>query len=222
MASVERVARFRNARLDRGAKMTVRRIFFTLLLSAGVAALSLPEIATAQAPARGAAPAQPARGAAAPARGGSTSRVHGTLAQIMRAIAFPNSNIIFNVQDNDPAKKKPDQNGPYLGAYQGWEGVENAGLALAEFANLILIPGRMCSNGQPVPLNQPDFVKLAEALRATGMAEYSAAKTKRQDAVNKLSDRLTETCANCHDKYRPDSRIGGPKVGPEKRCTPGV
>ena len=111
---------------------------------------------------------------------------------------------------------------PYQGTYQGWEGVENAGIAIAEFANLILLPGRMCSNGKPVPITQPDFVKFAQALRATGMAEYNAAKTKNMDAVNKLSDRLTETCANCHDKYRPDSRIGGPKLGPEKRCTPGV
>jgi hypothetical protein len=204
--------------------MTIRRVLVTLLVSAGVAAfLAAGEnVATAQAPARGAAAAQPARGAAAPARGGSTARAHGSLAQIMRAIPFPNSNIIFDVQDTDPAKKKPDSNGPYLGTYQGWEGVENASLAIAEFANLILIPGRMCSNGKPVPLNQPDFVKFAQALRATGLAEYNAAKSKNQDAVNKLSDRLTETCSNCHDVYRPDSRIGGAKVGPEKRCIPGV
>jgi hypothetical protein len=203
--------------------MRVRRVLTTFLVSAGVASLFCSEIATAQAPPRGAAPAPPARGAAAPAAtGGSNSRVHGSLAQIMRAIPFPNSNIIFDVQDNDPAKKKPDTAGPYQGTYQGWEGVENASIALAEFANLILLPGRMCSNGKPVPVTQPDFVKFAQALRATGVAEYNAAKTKNMDAVNKLSDRLTETCANCHDKYRPDSRIGGPKLGPEKRCTPGV
>ena len=203
--------------------MRVRRVLTTFLVSAGVASLFCAEIATAQAPARGAATAPPARGAAAPAAtGGSNARVHGSLAQIMRAIPFPNSNIIFDVQDNDPAKKKPDTAGPYQGTYQGWEGVENASIALAEFANLILLPGRMCSNGKPVPVTQPDFVKFAQALRATGMAEYNAAKTKNMDAVNKLSDRLTETCANCHDKYRPDSRIGGPKLGPEKRCTPGV
>jgi len=192
------------------------------LVSVGVASLAI--VTTAQAPARGAAAkggaAVPAKGAAPAA--GRTAQAHGSLAQIMRAIPFPNSNIIFDVQDNDPAKKKPDPNGPYLGTYQGWEGVENAGLALAEFANLILTPGRMCSNGQPVPLNQPDFVKFAQALRATGIAEYNAAKSKNMDAVNKLSDRLTETCANCHDKYRPDSRIGGAKVGPEKRCMSGV
>lgn len=201
--------------------MRVRRVVFTFLVSAGVASLFCGQIATAQAPARGT-PPPPARGAAAPARGGSSAQVHGSLAQIMRAISFPNSNIIFDVQDNDPAKKKPDQAGPYQGTYQGWEGVENASLAIAEVANLILLPGRMCSNGKPVPVNQPDFVKFAQALRSTGMAEYNAAKTKSVDAVNKLSDRLTETCANCHDKYRPDSRIGGPKLGPEKRCTPGV
>jgi hypothetical protein len=201
--------------------MRVRRVVFTFLVSAGVAALFCGQIAAAQAPARGTT-TPPARGAAAPARGGSSAQVHGSLAQIMRAISFPNSNIIFDVQDNDPAKKKPDQAGPYQGTYQGWEGVENASLAIAEVANLILLPGRMCSNGKPVPVNQPDFVKFAQALRATGMAEYNAAKTKSVDAVNKLSDRLTETCANCHDKYRPDSRIGGPKLGPEKRCTPGV
>jgi hypothetical protein len=204
--------------------MRVRRVLVSLLVSAGVAAYFCADVATAQAPARGAAPPQPpARGAAPSARGaGSGRQVVGTLAQIMRAIPFPNSNIIFDVQDNDPAKKKPDPNGPYIGTYQGWEGVENASIAIAEFANLILIPGRLCSNGQPVPLQQADFVKFAQALRATGIAEYNAAKTKNVDAVNKLSDRLTETCANCHDKYRPDSRIGGAKVGPEKRCMVGV
>ena len=203
--------------------MRVRRLLFPFLAAAGVASLLCVETVTAQAPARGGAATPPARGAAAAApASGSSARVYGSLAQIMRAISFPNSNIIFDVQDNDPAKKKPDANGPYQGTYQGWEGVENASIALAEFANLILLPGRMCSNGKAVPINQPDFVKFAQALRATGIAEYNAAKTKNMDAVNKLSDRLTETCANCHDKYRPDSRIGGAKVGPEKRCTPGV
>jgi hypothetical protein len=182
------------------------------------------DVTTAQAPARGTGAPPPAKGAAPPAARGAAGgrQVYANLAQIMRAIPFPNSNIIFDVQDNDPAKKKPDPNGPYLGTYQGWEGVENAGLALAEFATLVLQPGRMCSNGKPVPLNQPDFVKFAQALRTVGMEEYNAAKAKNVDAVNKLSDKLTDTCANCHDKYRPDSRIGGKKLGVDQRCIPGV
>ena len=203
--------------------MTARRVLVTLLVSAGAAFIGA-EATTAQAPARGAGAQAPAKGAAAPAARGAAGgrQVFGNLAQIMRAIPFPNSNILFDVQDNDPAKKKPDANGPYLGTYQGWEGVENAGLAIAEFATLILQPGRVCSNGKPVPLNQPDFVKFAQALRTVGMEEYNAAKSKSVDKVNDLSDKLTNTCANCHDKYRPDSRIGGPKIGVDQRCTPGV
>ena len=202
--------------------MTARRVLVTLLVSAAAASMGT-EATTAQAPARGAGAQAPVKGAAPAARGAAGGRqVFGHLAQIMRAIPFPNSNILFDVQDNDPAKKKPDQNGPYIGTYQGWEGVENAGLAIAEFATLILQPGRVCSNGKPVPLNQPDFVKFAQALRTVGMEEYNAAKSKSVDKVNDLSDKLTNTCANCHDKYRPDSRIGGPKIGVDQRCTPGV
>ena len=201
--------------------MRVRPVVLALFVSAGLAGLCVVQVANAQAPARGAATKQaPAK--AAPAKAAPSSAGRATLAQIMRAIPFPNSNIIFDVQDNDPAKKKPDPNGPYIGQYQGWEGIENAGLAIAEFATLVLQPGRLCSNGKPVPLTQPDFVKFANDLKTIGMQEYNAAKTKKVDAVNDLSDKLTETCANCHDKYRPDSRLGGPKVGPEKRCTPGV
>lgn len=180
--------------------MRIRRVWFAFVVVAGVAAAGC--------------------GGTTPAS--RTSEVHATLVQVMRAIPFPNSNIVFDVQDNDPGTKPPDQSGPYIGTYQGWEGVENAGLALAETANLILIPGRKCSNGQAVPEDQADFVQYAQALRATGMAIYEAAKTKKVDAVNALSDRLTETCSNCHDTYRPDSRIGGPKISPDKRCTPGV
>src|SRR6185436_975511 len=155
---------------DRGEKMTARRVLVTLLVSAGVAFIGA-EGTTAQAPARGAGAQAPAKGAAAPAARGAAGgrQVYGNLAQIMRAIPFPNSNILFDVQDNDPAKKQPDANGPYLGTYQGWEGVENAGLALAEFATLVLQPGRVCSNGKPVPINQPDFVKFANALKTVGM-----------------------------------------------------
>src|SRR5262245_48826102 len=204
--------------------MRARRLVFALLVSMCLALGYGAEVLTAQAP-PAKAPA-PARGSAAQtpaARGAAPGRnVYGTLAQVMRGIPFPNSNIIFDVQDNDPATKKPDPNGPYLGQYQGWEGVENAGIALAEVATLVLLPGRVCSNGKPVPLGQADFVQYARALRTTGMEIYNAAKTRKVDAVNDLSDKLTETCANCHDKYRPDSRIGGPKVGPEKRCTPGA
>ena len=68
----------------------------TLTISLALGVFSIA--AAAQAPSRPPAPAKPA---AKPA---------GSLAQVMRGIFFPNSNIIFDVQQNDPgaAKKKPE------------------------------------------------------------------------------------------------------------------
>ena len=60
---------------------------------------------------------------------------YGTLAQVMRGIPFPNSNIIFDTQTKDPAaaleatKKSTDKSstaaaggatGVYAGVYGGW------------------------------------------------------------------------------------------------------
>src|SRR5207253_3428299 len=87
-------------------------------------------------------------------------RPAGTLAQVMRGIYFPNSNLIFDVQQNDPSapKKKSEATGSstdtYSGAYAGWEIVENAAVALTDGVDLILQPGRTCQNGKPVPVAQ--------------------------------------------------------------------
>lgn len=35
----------------------------------------------------------------------------------------------------------------FAGIYSGWQVVENAAIALAESADLIMIPGRLCRNG---------------------------------------------------------------------------
>jgi len=90
----------------------------------------------------------PARGAA-PARAVSYKPEAPTLLQVMRGILFPNSNIIFLAQDLDPTKFPPTAADQKFGnPYPGWQSVENASLALAEAANLLMIPGRKCSNGQ--------------------------------------------------------------------------
>ena len=96
--------------------------------------------------------------APAPAAAGPALQPYGTLAQVMRAIPFPNSNMIFDAGNEDPeakSKKKPPPKGGggsasanYSEIYGGWQGVEQAAIALSETANLIMIPGRMCENGQ--------------------------------------------------------------------------
>jgi hypothetical protein len=151
-----------------------------------------------------------------------TPTAHGTLLQVMRGIPFPASNIIFDAQNGDPEKPK-DAKGDGSGnatsqygsiaAYAGWNAVENAAVAIEETANLIMIPGRKCGNGQPVPNDQEDFKKWAADLSAVAkeVETFAKAKTFNQDKIDELTGKLSDACANCHMKYRetpkqPDDR----------------
>jgi hypothetical protein len=158
--------------------------------------------ATPQAPPPGTAPAAGA------------AQVHGNLAQVMRGVMFPNSNVIFAAQSTNPKDVKPAKDpssatDPLESSYGGWAAVENSGLALAEGANLLMIPGRMCQNGKPVPLQNPDWAEFVQGLRDAGMAAYKAAQSKNQDNILMATDTLTTACMKCHDKYR--EKPGGDK-----------
>jgi hypothetical protein len=181
-----------------------------------VGALTAGSIVLAQAPA----PAPAAKPAAA-APAASRYRVHGTLNQVMRGILFPNSNVIFAAQGDDPAGIKQDKDpslatDPLKSIYGGWTAVEDSGLALAEAANLLMIPGRVCSNGKPAPVGNADWAKFAAGLREAGMEAVKAGKAKSQDAVLDVSDKMTSACAACHDVYREKTDAQG---GLAARCT---
>ena len=135
------------------------------------------------------------------------------LLQVMRAILFPNSNIIFDAQNEDPAATKEGAEAKYGGVYGGWMAVENAALALSESANLLMIPGRMCGNGKPVPMNRPDWPKFVAGLREAGQVAYKAALTKNQDNIVDAAGTVTEACSACHDVYREKANLAD-------RCTP--
>jgi hypothetical protein len=163
--------------------------------------------AAAQAPgAKPAAPAPTAKPAApAPAARAAASPPVGTLLQVMRSILFHNSNLIFSTQSDDPAdpKKPLDASfGTYAKVYTGWPVVESAAVALAESADLILKPGRLCSNGRPVPVDRADFRKFAQGLRAAGQAALKAAQSKSLDNMIEVSGTVSEACENCHSVYR--------------------
>src|SRR5205814_549598 len=133
--------------------------------------------------------------------------VHGTLAQVMRGVLFPNANVVFAAQSDNPADVKPAPDpalatNPLASAYGGWTAVENSSLAMAEAANLLIIPGRKCSNGRDVPLKNADWAPLVQGLRKAGMTAYQAAQAKNQDKILEAADAVTTACANCHEKYR--------------------
>jgi len=156
------------------------------------------------------APSQ-AKGAAAPkqtkAPAAAARQTPATLAQLMKGILYPSSNIIFAAQGDNPAEVPPAKDpatatNPLASSYGQWEAVENSGLAIAEAANLLMVPGRKCSNGRAVPVTNADWPKLVQRLRDAGMAAYNAAQSKNQDKILDAADVMTTACANCHDKYR--------------------
>ncbi len=131
----------------------------------------------------------------------------GTLAQVMRGIFFPNSNIIFDVQARDPDAPPEDTGGDsttarFSSIYTGWPVVENAAIALAEGANLITVVGRVCENGRRVPLADAEFVKYAGEMEAAGRAVLEIARTKDREAMVEATNTLAGACENCHTVYR--------------------
>jgi hypothetical protein len=132
---------------------------------------------------------------------------YGSLAQIMRGILFPNANILFDVQSNDPAAPKKAETGggataTFSNIYTGWQTVENSALALAESATLINIPGRLCDNGRPVPLTRPDWQKFSQELVTASRAMYKAAQSKNRELASDTTNDVAAACENCHSVYR--------------------
>jgi hypothetical protein len=129
------------------------------------------------------------------------------LRQLMRGILFPNSNVVFFAQEDDPAKVPPAKDpslspNPLASTYGGWAAVENSAKALSEAANLLIIPGRKCANGLPVPINNPDWPKFVQGLRDASAEAYKAAQSKNMDNILMAAGDLSTACSNCHDKWR--------------------
>ena len=130
------------------------------------------------------------------------------LNQLMRSLFFPHSNVVFFTQRYDPnevkrASEPSASTDPLTGVFGGWEAVENAALTLADASDLLMTPGRKCSNGRDVPLGNADWVQMVKGVREASMFSYKAALTKDRDKMLQASDVLAASCASCHNKYRP-------------------
>ena len=193
--------------------MRVGIVVLSVVLVAGigvVSALGPSAVEGQQAPARGG-----GRGAGAAAAGPQT---HGNMLQVMRGVLFPPSNVVFAAQD-DPATVKPADDpstspNPLSSSYGQWTAVENAGIAIAESANLLTVP-RACSNGRQAPVGNADWQKFVQGLRDAGMTVYKAAQAKNVDRITEAADAIATACGNCHDVYREKTPAQG---GAKNRC----
>ena len=165
-----------------------------------------------------------ARAAAAPVAAagvGSLPPPEGNLAEFMRAIAFPNANIIFNLQIRDPTGEKPapapipfDYVKWGSTIYPGWLAIDQAAIALTETAPLLSTP-RKCQNGKDAPVGRADWKQYVADLVTVGKLAHEKSKARDFDAFVDVSDKLNEACAACHKVYRDK---GGPEGSGAARC----
>jgi mono/diheme cytochrome c family protein len=169
----------------------------------------------------------PAAPAAAQTAAAGTAKVYppiGNMAQLMRGIFFPNSNLIFTVQTSDPGAPPAkdatadNPNGGFswvtwgAGIYGGWQLVDNAAIALADASPLMIVPGIKCENGRLAPINDPDWIKFTEDMIAVSRKTLRAAQTRNQETVSDATGDLSDACFACHAAYR-DIRIPGREQG---------
>jgi mono/diheme cytochrome c family protein len=140
----------------------------------------------------------------------------GNMAQLMRGIFFPNSNLIFTVQTRDPGAPAPppppaapgSQTAGFsfvdwgVGIYPGWQLVDNAAVALADASPLMLTPGIRCENGRLAPVTDPDWIKFTEQMIAVARKTYRASQSRSQEAVSDATGDIADACAACHQAYR--------------------
>jgi hypothetical protein len=166
-----------------------------------VSDLSLP----AQTPSKSAGPPNPTT---------PTIEVQTDLNRLMRGVLYPAANVVFSAQNDNPGDVKfvPGKDpslatDPLQSTFGGWLAVENAALALSESTNLLLIAGRNCANGLPVPINDPDWAKFVMQLRNAGTKAYQVAQSKDQDKMVEVADSLSAACAGCHRKWREKPKL---------------
>lgn len=145
----------------------------------------------------------------------------GNLNQVMRGILFPSSNVLFDVQTQDPgARPKPGARAEasttssrYGDVYEPWAVVDAAAISLAEVGPLLMTPGRRCENGKPVPVDRADWQQWVRELTEVGRAAYKASQTRNAEMVSEVTNQVADACANCHRVYRDTATTA-------TRCTP--
>lgn len=197
-------------------------------LPAGQAALSADEkvLEGIVWPSSAARPAKPA--AVAPGAAPALPAV-GNMAQLMRGLMFPASNLIFNAQITDPGEQRvgwePTKSAFSwvdwgAGIYTGWEMIDNAAITISESAPLFLQP-RRCENGKPAPVERPDWIRFTHELTEAGRTAFRASQSRNQEAIVEATNTLAQACLNCHEVYR--DKPGGDPADPSNkaaRCAP--
>ena len=106
-----------------------------------------------------------------------------TMSELMVKIIYPASDAIFYITTREPKSEAE------------WVELQGKALAVAESANLLMMPGRA--------RDQDRWMRDARLMLEAGRAAFRAAKAKDLAALDALNDQLYTSCTSCHQHYRP-------------------
>ena len=107
-----------------------------------------------------------------------------TMSELMVKIIYPASDAIFYISTREPKTEAE------------WGELQGKALAVAESANLLMMPGRA--------RDQDRWMQDAQLMLDAGRAAFRAAKTKDVAALEAVNDQLYTSCTTCHQHYRPN------------------
>jgi hypothetical protein len=102
----------------------------------------------------------------------------------MVKIIYPASDAIFYITTREPKTEAE------------WGELQGKALAVAESANLLMMPGRA--------RDQDRWMDDARLMLEAGRAAFRAAKAKDVAALDALNEQLYTSCTSCHQHYRPN------------------
>jgi hypothetical protein len=117
----------------------------------------------------------------------------GTMSDLMVKIIYPASDAIFYITTRTPTSDAE------------WTELQGKALAVAESANLLMMPGRA--------RDQERWMADAKLMLDAGRTAYRAARAKDVAALEAVNDALYESCTSCHQHYRPNYGRRPPAAG---------
>jgi hypothetical protein len=146
-----------------------------------IGALLFTAAAVAQPPSPSAPASQPSS-PSAPASRERLMQPASTMSELMVNIIYPASDAIFYITTREPKTEAE------------WVELQGKALAVAESANLLMMPGRA--------RDQDRWMDDAKLMLDAGRAAFRAAKAKDVAALDALNDQLYTSCTSCHQHYR--------------------
>jgi cytochrome c556 len=72
-----------------------------------------------------------------------------------------------------------------------------------------MVPGRLCENGNAVPLDQEIYIEGVRLMEEAGLKAFEAARMKDQELVAEVTNEIAGACSHCHRQYRDVDIAGG-------------